>query len=592
MNVYREIMVLAIVGLFIGTGVIPNICGNQIKETKNIVVNSKDNTVATTKILNEIQNTKGKILSIDKMIFDVHVKYYEHYENNALIKNDSILLHINPETNEILLYEKNWDEVSVDTSLFFEEEIKIKNSFWKRLVVFPSQKDCGKFYTISNDLEFPITCWEVRHCNGETILYNEKGEEIGNGIPAPAEGGFSLSGWDDNYGYPWENWRESANQWFRKWCDFTITDKGPSKSVISEHVSNPEIDYFYELAHGSSTVFKPCPNEWYRSYMVSDDIEKRQPMKFAFIGSCGGMDTTSNGSFSHAFRKGEMYGTVTIGYSGMGESPGWSRSLYWQDTLFENMANGQTFKESFDNACLNYPIIVDAVRFKGDENLSIENYPPSQPKINGIHTGEVNTICSFTSSSYDPEADGIYYMVDWGDDSSSTWLGPYSFDEKPLFTHLWSKTGTYEVIFKSKDNTHTNGSESSIDFHVTSAPETPSRPLGRRIGRNETLCRYYTSCVDPDNDTIYLLWSWGDGTDSGWVGPYNSGELCSWTHVWKEEGEYEIKVKAKDEYEVESDWSDTLIISMPKNKVINNPFLQFLENHPFMFPLLQQLLGL
>ena len=30
----------------------------------------------------------------------------------------------------------------------------------------------------------------------------------------------------------------------------------------------------------------------------------------------------------------------------------------------------------------------------------------------------------------------------------------------------------------------------------------------------------------------------------------------------------------------------------PKNKAINSPFLQFLENHPHMFPLLRQILGL
>ena len=30
----------------------------------------------------------------------------------------------------------------------------------------------------------------------------------------------------------------------------------------------------------------------------------------------------------------------------------------------------------------------------------------------------------------------------------------------------------------------------------------------------------------------------------------------------------------------------------PKNKAINSPFLQFLENHPHLFPLLQKLLGL
>jgi hypothetical protein len=51
-----------------------------------------------------------------------------------------------------------------------------------------------------------------------------------------------------------------------------------------------------------------------------------------------------------------------------------------------------------------------------------------------------------------------------------------------------------------------------------------------------------------------------------------------------------VKVKAKDEYDAESGWSDPLSISMPKNKpYINTPFLQFLENHLHMFPLLRKI---
>jgi hypothetical protein len=67
------------------------------------------------------------------------------------------------------------------------------------------------------------------------------------------------------------------------------------------------------------------------------------------------------------------------------------------------------------------------------------------------------------------------------------------------------------------------------------------------------------------------------------------------------QGSYSIKAKAKDDPNgdgdlsdgTESVWSDPLSVSMPKNKpYINTPFLSFLENHPHLFPLLRQLLGL
>ena len=126
----------------------------------------------------------------------------------------------------------------------------------------------------------------------------------------------------------------------------------------------------------------------------------------------------------------------------------------------------------------------------------------------------------------------------------------------------------------------------------SSAPVKPDVPEGPTSGAINTEYTYTTSTTDPDGDELYYLFDWSDDTYSEWVGPYESGETTEAIHTWTEKGDYEIRVKAKDERGVQSEWSDPLPISMPKNKAINSPFLQFLENHPHMFPLLQQLFGL
>jgi hypothetical protein len=123
-------------------------------------------------------------------------------------------------------------------------------------------------------------------------------------------------------------------------------------------------------------------------------------------------------------------------------------------------------------------------------------------------------------------------------------------------------------------------------------PEKPETPSGPSSGNTGTLYTYTSNAIDPDNDEIYYLWDWNDGTDSGWLGPYNSGDSCEQEKSWASKGNYEIRIKAKDVYGLESVWSDPLPISMPKNKAINTPFLRFLENHPRMFPLLRQILNL
>jgi hypothetical protein len=124
-------------------------------------------------------------------------------------------------------------------------------------------------------------------------------------------------------------------------------------------------------------------------------------------------------------------------------------------------------------------------------------------------------------------------------------------------------------------------------------PEKPGIPDGNSSGGVNVEYTYTASTTDPNGDKLYYLFDWGDGNFSGWTGPYNSGEIAEMSHKWTEEGNYEIKVKAKDDHGVQSEWSDPLSVSMPKNKIlINTPFIDFLENHPHIFPLLQRIFGL
>ncbi|MEA3458292.1 MAG: PQQ-binding-like beta-propeller repeat protein [Candidatus Thermoplasmatota archaeon] len=120
-------------------------------------------------------------------------------------------------------------------------------------------------------------------------------------------------------------------------------------------------------------------------------------------------------------------------------------------------------------------------------------------------------------------------------------------------------------------------------------PPTITGPSSGKTGEEHI---YTFSTTDPDGDNISYYVTWGDGTNSGWQGPYPSGTELSLPHTWMFQGTYSLKAKAKDEHEMESDWA-TLEVSMPKNKpYINTPFLRFLENHPYIFPVLKYLLRL
>jgi len=118
--------------------------------------------------------------------------------------------------------------------------------------------------------------------------------------------------------------------------------------------------------------------------------------------------------------------------------------------------------------------------------------------------------------------------------------------------------------------------------------EPPNKPIinGPTSGNINIEYTYTASADDPNGNQLYYLFDWGDGKFSEWIGLYNSGETAEASHTWDEKGDYEIRVKSKDEYAVESEWSDPLPISMPRFKsfkILNIELLQKLIDHFLLF---------
>jgi hypothetical protein len=123
-------------------------------------------------------------------------------------------------------------------------------------------------------------------------------------------------------------------------------------------------------------------------------------------------------------------------------------------------------------------------------------------------------------------------------------------------------------------------------------PNKPCKPVGQINGTKGILYLYTTNTTDPDGDQVYYLWDWGDDSFSKWLGPYESGLLLDALHSWAE-GSYNIRVKAKDIFGAESDWSEPLAIRMPKTHFYNpiiQIFLKMLERFPFFEKILNQYL--
>jgi len=95
---------------------------------------------------------------------------------------------------------------------------------------------------------------------------------------------------------------------------------------------------------------------------------------------------------------------------------------------------------------------------------------------------------------------------------------------------------------------------------IAKPPKTPERPNGPTEGVVGMEYTFLTSTTDPDGDQVSYLWDWGDETPTEWTDFNDSGVTVYARHTWDDAKTYEIKVKARNTHNIESDWSPPLMI--------------------------------
>jgi hypothetical protein len=79
------------------------------------------------------------------------------------------------------------------------------------------------------------------------------------------------------------------------------------------------------------------------------------------------------------------------------------------------------------------------------------NKPPAVPTIDGTRIGTIGYKYEYTFITTDPENDDVFYYVEWGDDTSSGWVGPNQSSQPCILSHTWDDKGTYIIRAKAKD---------------------------------------------------------------------------------------------------------------------------------------------
>ncbi len=176
------------------------------------------------------------------------------------------------------------------------------------------------------------------------------------------------------------------------------------------------------------------------------------------------------------------------------------------------------------------------------------------------------------------------YLWDYGDGNTS------SGDPHP--THNYGSAGNYTIILTVTDSEEDTASDTTWTY--INAP--PNSPIidGPQQGKEGLKYTYTAITTDPDGDQIFYIWNFSDSIELiETLIPLDSGEICKLNHTFAEKGDYTLRVKSRDIYDAESEWSEPLEISIPKIKIYISSiqiFFKILERFPFFEKILNQIL--
>jgi len=157
----------------------------------------------------------------------------------------------------------------------------------------------------------------------------------------------------------------------------------------------------------------------------------------------------------------------------------------------------------------------------------------------------------------------------WGSDHHSFWEAGYD----AIFYHEYEFNHYYHSPQDTIDNMNMTYdakcsklilatlAELAEQYGNSNPPNAPTI-TGPMTGRSWEELEFTFITIDPDGDDLYYYIDWADDTNSGWIGPYESGEEVTTIHKWTSEGQYEIIARARDTNYVVSDWSDPFSINI------------------------------
>jgi len=150
--------------------------------------------------------------------------------------------------------------------------------------------------------------------------------------------------------------------------------------------------------------------------------------------------------------------------------------------------------------------------------------------------------------------------------------------------HAAAQSKGIEVRIEVSSRTKTDP-ESEFILYYNESKKQPSPTINGPVnGKAGVALNFNFTAIDPEDDQIYYFIDWGDDENTGWIGPFKSGEKISKSHTWLTMNNFTVRAKAMDIYYHESNWS-TINIKIPKMFIYNSiilPIQKMFEQYSFL----------
>jgi hypothetical protein len=217
------------------------------------------------------------------------------------------------------------------------------------------------------------------------------------------------------------------------------------------------------------------------------------------------------------------------------------------------------------------------------------SYIPAPPE--GVSFGFVNTDYEYRVVTMNYNAT---WRFDWGDGTITPWLKLIEGQTAITQTHRWATQGTYFVRVQFRNEQILSGVwstplEVSISVYSTADFPPPPRVICGTIQGFSSHLYYYTVCANTTaTNQISYSFDWGNGYTSEWTSLVPSATVFVVPSIWGTPGEFYIKVKARNQYNLESPWSSPIRISMKNATDVNETTIDLIvlngiEHHIMFF---------